>query len=45
MSLLIVGLWTLISMVISVNSSLETLKLELLRTKLKGGGLKAITDS
>ncbi|CAD8073985.1 unnamed protein product [Paramecium primaurelia] len=44
-SLLILGLWTLISMVISVNSSLENLKLELLRTKLKGGGLKAFSDS
>ncbi|CAD8191453.1 unnamed protein product [Paramecium pentaurelia] len=44
LSLLIVGLWTMISMVISVNSSLENLKLELLRTKLKRGGLKTYSE-
>ncbi|CAK84548.1 unnamed protein product (macronuclear) [Paramecium tetraurelia] len=45
LSLLIVGLWTLISMVISVNSSLENLKMELLRTILKRGGLKVFSDT
>ncbi|CAK84069.1 unnamed protein product (macronuclear) [Paramecium tetraurelia] len=43
-SLLIVALWTMISMVISVNSSLENLKLELLRSKLKKGGLKTYSE-
>jgi hypothetical protein len=31
-------------MIVSVNSSLETLKLELLRTKLIAGGLKAYAE-